>query len=143
MAQVAEKGELAIAARRLPQFPVHSHIALNQEDDFSVTPAWSVIMLGTMLAILQAMDGILTSIGVSRFGLHVEGNPLLRNLMELYGHAPALAITKGLAIFIVIFLTCLAHRVTWVKKALGALNCIYLFFAVLPWTYLLFFTPGL
>ena len=42
----------------------------------------------------QASDGVLTYIGVSTYGLHVEGNPLIGWLMSAMGQGPALATAK-------------------------------------------------
>ncbi len=102
----------------------------------------SIMILGFSLCFLQAMDGLLTAIGISRYGHAIEGNPLLRSLMEEYGHGLTLMTTKLFAISIVIMLTLIAHKISWVKNALGALNCIYLFGAVLPWAYILFINPN-
>lgn len=97
-----------------------------------------VLLLGFFLAALQAVDGVLTSIGVTRFGTSIEGNPMLRQLMEHFGHIPTLAILKLIAIIIVLSLTYLAQRRPWVHNAMGALTCVYLVAAILPWTYILF-----
>lgn len=104
-------------------------------------PARNVLMLGVLLALLQAADGILTSVGINRFGITIEGNPFLRSLMEEFGHIPTLALVKLLAIIVVVSLTIIANRLPWVKSAMGAVTCIYLFAAILPWTYILFFRP--
>ncbi len=100
-----------------------------------------IIFLGIILAILQLMDGVLTSIGVARFGIGIEGNPLLRALMAEFGHIQTLTLLKFLAIMIVIGLTLLAYRLPWIKNAMGALTCLYLVAAIIPWTYLLFIKP--
>ncbi len=102
-----------------------------------------VLFLGIVLGLLQLADGVLTSIGVSRFGVGIEGNPLLRVLMTEFGHVPTLAMLKSFALFVVFGLTLLGLRLPWVKSAMGALTCIYLFAAILPWTYLLFIKPYL
>lgn len=113
----------------------NSFRASNSESD--QTP--KVLLLGFFLASLQAADGVLTSIGVTRFGTSIEGNPVLRQLMEHFGHIPTLAILKLIAIIIVLSLTYLAQRRPWVHNAMGALTCVYLVAAILPWTYILFF----
>jgi hypothetical protein len=95
-------------------------------------------MVGCVLALLQALDGVLTSLGVSRYGIAVEGNPLLRSLMEHFGHIPTLSLVKLIAISFVIVLSTYAKRLPWVQNAMGAISCIYLFTAILPWTYILF-----
>ena len=106
----------------------------NNESD----QAPKVLLLGFFLAALQAVDGVLTSIGVTRFGTSIEGNPMLRQLMENFGHIPTLAILKLIAIIIVLSLTYLAQRRPWVHNAIGALTCVYLVAAIIPWTYILF-----
>lgn len=95
------------------------------------------ITLGFILCIMQALDGVLTTIGVSRFGIESEANPLIRSLMESYGEVFALALVKSFAIVAICVLVFLAHRVSWVSKALGYVTALYLFVAILPWTYLL------
>lgn len=102
-------------------------------------PGREALFLGFLLILLQTADGILTSMGVSRFGLSVEGNPLLRLLMEEVGHVPALALLKLSAVVVVVGLVFLTSRLPWIRSALGAVSCIYLFAAIIPWTYILFF----
>jgi uncharacterized membrane protein len=101
-------------------------------------PVRGALFLGCFLASLQALDGIFTSIGINRYGLAIEGNPLLRTVMEQFGHIPTLAILKFLAILIVVFLTIVSFRRRWVMRAMGAVSFIYLFMAILPWAYILF-----
>ena len=76
--------------------------------------------------------------GIDRFGLSVEGNPFLREIMAQFGHVPTLAVIKSGAIMLVVLLTFLTNRLPWVKNAMGAVSFIYLLGAVLPWGYLLF-----
>ncbi len=104
----------------------------------AVKGARSAFIIGTTLCLLQALDGILTSVGMRRFGTEFEGNPLLRSLMEQFGHVPTLGLVKLLSIFFVIALTIYAQKQPWVRNAMGAISCIYLFAAILPWTYFLF-----
>ncbi|MFN8388707.1 MAG: DUF5658 family protein [Bdellovibrionota bacterium] len=96
--------------------------------------------VGCVLVLMQALDGLLTSLGVSRYGVAVEGNPLLRTLMEQFGHVPILGLVKVIAILFVIALSYYAKRLPWVQNAMGAISCIYLFTAIIPWTYILFFS---
>src|SRR5688572_33026292 len=42
----------------------------------------------------QVSDGVLTYIGVSTYGLEIEGNPLIAWLMESMGEGPGLAAAK-------------------------------------------------
>ncbi|MCB0324848.1 MAG: hypothetical protein KDD69_14795 [Bdellovibrionales bacterium] len=97
--------------------------------------------LGAFLAVLQALDGVLTSMGVSRFGVAIEGNPFIRSLMEELGHVTALGLVKALAILIIVALTIFARRLPWINNAMGAIGCVYLFAAIIPWTYILFLKP--
>lgn len=98
----------------------------------------TVALLAASLMLLQILDGVLTSIGIDRFGLDVEGNSFLRGMMEQFGHVPTLAVAKFFAIALIASLALTANRVRWIPKAMGALTCLYLFAAILPWTYLLF-----
>lgn len=125
------------AATTLDRTLVASVLKFLQERQIEL-PNATAIYLGCSLVVLQVLDGILTSIGVSRFGTAVEGNPFLRQVMENLGHVSALALLKSLAIVVVILLTFGTTKVNWLKQALAALTCIYLFTAVLPWTYILF-----
>lgn len=101
-------------------------------------PSRDFIYFGVFLASLQVFDGVLTSMGMSRFSLDAEGNPLLRELMMHYGPESALFAVKGLAIIMVVFLTFLAKRQRWIKDMIAALSCLYLFAAILPWIYFLY-----
>ncbi|MCB0343789.1 MAG: hypothetical protein KDD66_01660 [Bdellovibrionales bacterium] len=107
----------------------------------ALLPARSVIEIGVLLMLFQAMDGVLTTIGINRFGLAAEGNPVLRQLMVEFGHIPTLTILKSTAIIIVLALTLIAARLPWVKNAMSALTCLYFFTAIVPWTYILFIKP--
>lgn len=100
-----------------------------------------VVFIGILLCLLQVLDGVFTFIGVSRFGLEIEGNPLVRFLMESFGYATALAGIKGIATLIVLFLIYLAKEISWMNKALSAVSVVYVLTAILPWTYILFFKP--
>lgn len=104
-------------------------------------PASQALIVGSILIILQALDGILTGMGVERFGLHMEGNPFLRLLMAEFGHVPTLAALKFVAISIVVLLTIMVKRVPWVENAMSAISCLYILVAILPWTYILFIKP--
>lgn len=104
-------------------------------------PAANVLLIGSFLALLQLVDGLFTSMGVERFGIAVEGNPLLRHLMAEFGHIPTLASLKILAVLVIVALTLFARQLPWIKNALGAVSCVYLFAAIMPWTYILFLSP--
>jgi uncharacterized membrane protein len=96
--------------------------------------AWfgNVVVIAFLLA--QASDGVLTYIGVSVYGLHMEANPILAWLMALMGKGAALAAAKGVAGAFGI-----ALHLGSVHRVLAALAAFYLAVAVLPWIGILFF----
>jgi hypothetical protein len=90
-------------------------------------------LLGISLCWLQIFDGFLTWLGVSRFGINFEGNPLLRNMMISIGTEQALVITKITAICAIIFICFCSQNAKWVKPSLIIANSFYLLIAVIPW----------
>ena len=100
-------------------------------------PSRELIYFALFFVSLQIADGMLTSIGVARFGISGEGNPFLKNLMLEHGPDKALFIVKACAIFIIAGLTALAKRAPFVKDIIGTLSCIYLFAAIIPWVYII------
>jgi uncharacterized membrane protein len=82
----------------------------------------------------QASDGVLTYIGVSTYGLHVEANPIIGWLMSLIGEGAALATAKVAAGFFGI-----ALHLSAVHRAVAVLAAFYLAVAVLPWIAILFY----
>jgi len=100
-----------------------------------------LMFVAFFLILMQIMDGVLTSIGISRFGVSMEGNPFLRSLMANFGHIPTLTIVKLIAVAMVVLLACVAEKLSWGRKAMEVLCGIYLFGAVIPWTYILFVKP--
>jgi uncharacterized membrane protein len=81
----------------------------------------------------QAFDGVLTYVGVSVYGLHMEGNPIISWLMGAIGQGPALATAKlaagGFGI---------ALHLSAVHKAVAVLAAFYLVAAIGPWVTILF-----
>lgn len=104
----------------------------------SFVPASRAFVLGSLLVVLQILDGLLTSVGVIRYGTAAEGNPFLRHMMEEFGHLPTIAVCKFLAILIVITLTVIARNRIWVQQAMGVVSCFYLVGAIIPWTIVLY-----
>ncbi|MGI6680206.1 MAG: DUF5658 family protein [Bdellovibrionota bacterium] len=100
-------------------------------------PSKEVITLGVILITLQIADAILTNIGMNVFGTSMEGNALLRNVMENYGTVAALVASKSLAVATIIGLVYLSNHVNWIKAALKCVIAIYMTFAIAPWTILL------
>ncbi len=96
-----------------------------------------LVLVGSLLVLLQLLDGILTATGVGTYGLQAEGNPMLRALMELVGAIPALLITKSACIGLIVLLCEQARSIRWLPLALKGVAGIYTVMAVLPWTYIL------
>jgi uncharacterized membrane protein len=87
-----------------------------------------------MFLVAQMLDGVLTYVGVSVYGLHMEGNPLIGWMMANMGHGPALATAKVTAGFFGI-----ALHLSAVHKAVAMLTVFYLAVAVFPWVAVLFY----
>lgn len=95
-------------------------------------------MLGHQLVfaaflLTQVLDGVLTYVGVSIFGIAAEGNPILAWLMTSYGEAIALTGAKVVAALCGIALYLLA-----VDRLLAILTLVYIGAALVPWTLVLF-----
>ncbi len=82
----------------------------------------------------QALDGVLTYVGVSVYGPHMEGNPLIAWLMEALGEGPALAAAKLVAGTFGI-----ALHLSAVHKAVALLAAFYVVVAICPWVAILFY----
>lgn len=82
----------------------------------------------------QASDGVLTYVGVSTYGLHIEANPLIGWLMTMLGEGAALATAKAAAVAFGIGL-----HLSAVHRAVAALAVLYLAVAVFPWVAILFY----
>ena len=82
----------------------------------------------------QACDGVLTYVGVSVYGLHMEGNPILGWMMTAMGQGAALATAKAVAGGFGI-----ALHLGSVHKVVAALAAFYVAVAIVPWIAILFF----
>jgi hypothetical protein len=82
----------------------------------------------------QASDGVLTYIGVSTYGVRMEGNPFIGWLMCAMGQAAGLATAKIAAGFFGI-----ALHLSAVHKAVALLAVFYVAVAVVPWVTILFY----
>ena len=96
-----------------------------------------VFLLGFLLVGIQALDAWFTFVGVSLFGVEVEGNLVLRQVMTHWGPGEALAVTKGIVLLINISLLCMIDRKPWIKNGLIGVAGIYLCAAIFPWAYIL------
>jgi hypothetical protein len=98
-------------------------------------PARSWFGLVVLLAFLaaQVLDGLFTYVGVRRFGMMAEANPLLAWSIGAFGEGPALAGAKLMASTFGI-----ALHLTAVHRIVAALTIFYLAVAILPWAHILF-----
>jgi hypothetical protein len=81
----------------------------------------------------QALDGVLTYIGVSTYGPGMEGNPLIAWLMAQMGEGAGLAAAKITAGAFGI-----ALHLSAVHRAVALLAAFYVVVAIAPWTMILF-----
>jgi hypothetical protein len=86
---------------------------------------------GLFIAV-QVADGILTAVGVARFGLGVEANPLLVHSIQTMGTSAALVAAKTVAIIGGGVLHLYSYHLV-----LALLTVAYVFATVLPWAMLL------
>lgn len=113
-------------------------------DELSVTVSpisRSALFFGLSLICLQLADGLLTFLGIGRYGLSIEGNPILREFMVRFGTIPTLIVLKFAATLVIVWLVYSSREIPWVKKILGILCCVYIIAAIMPWTYILFIHP--
>ena len=80
--------------------------------------------------------------GVGQFGLRHEGNPLLRYLMVRISPVQAVIFIKAIAVMLIVQVTIMAKKSPAIRDLIGFLSCVYLFAAILPWIYLLFYVGG-
>jgi hypothetical protein len=92
----------------------------------------NLVVIAFLLA--QACDGVLTYVGVSVYGLAMEGNPILGWMMGTMGHGVALTAAKGVAGGFGILL-----HLGSVHKVVAALAAFYFVVAIVPWIAILFF----
>lgn len=78
--------------------------------------------------VLQALDGVLTYVGVRIYGLRIEGNPVMAWLMSSLGQGFALMLAKGTAGAFGI-----ALHMSAVHRVVAVLAAFYLAIAIVPW----------
>ena len=89
-----------------------------------------------LFLLAQVFDGALTYVGLSTYGAHMEGNPLISWLISAMGEGPALATAKLAAGTFGI-----ALHLSAVHKAVALLAGFYIAVAVVPWVAILFYLP--
>jgi uncharacterized membrane protein len=85
-----------------------------------------------LFLLAQAADGVMTYVGVTTLGAHLEANPLLTLLMNAFGHGPAVTAAKVVASGLGISL-----HLIGVHRILAVLTGVYVLAAILPWAGLL------
>ncbi len=85
-----------------------------------------------LFLLAQAADGVMTYVGVTTIGVHIEANPVLTSLMVTFGQGTAVAAAKLVAAGLGISL-----HLIGVHRILAFLTGIYVVGAVLPWMGLL------
>jgi|GEM_PF-1131076 len=110
-------------------------ITAANEDTQPITK--EIIVLGVLLAALQVMDGVLTYLGVSHFGLGAEANGFVRYAMHQLGPQSALILLKSVALVVVVVLCHLARSVSWLRFAMKTIIAVYIIAAIIPWTTIL------
>lgn len=93
--------------------------------------------MGLILALLQVVDGLLTAIGVAHLGTEIEGNMIVRVLMEQLGYIPALVLIKTVALGVIVGICSLSRKVQWLGMAMKAVIFIYVTAAVIPWSFVI------
>ena len=97
-------------ARTLPGTPTHAILAF------------------ALFAAVQLADATLTLIGVSRFGVSAEANPLIASFISLCGPIAGLCAAKAVAIVAGAILHAAARYL-----ALVLLTVVFVFAALVPW----------
>ena len=96
------------------------------------SPKTSALCALGLFVLVQVADGVLTSIGIARFGLGIEANPLLVRTMAMFGSGTALIGAKTIAIVGGSVLHAYSYHLV-----LAALTVAYVFATLLPWAILL------
>lgn len=119
------------ATRYAPRRPLAAVMPLLRQSPDARSRFGDVAVVVFLLA--QYLDGILTYLGVMRFGVGIEANPLLASLMVSLGSGGAIVTAKVTA-----GVLGMALHLGRVHHAVAALATLYIGAAVLPWTIILF-----
>jgi hypothetical protein len=82
--------------------------------------------------VCQALDGVLTYMGIHQFGRSIEANPLIGTVMPIVGDGVAVTAAKLFAASLGVLL-----HLTGVHRAVALLTAFYVGAAILPWATLL------
>lgn len=98
--------------------------------------------LAIILSILQVLDGCLTYLGVVQFGIEGEGNPLIKQAIELCGTFWGLFFAKALGLLVIWWWWLNHFKEVRTRRAFLFLIVFYVVFAVLPWLLILGILPS-
>jgi len=101
----------------------------------SISPSMFGNTVIVLFLLAQAADGVMTYVGVTTMGLHIEANPLLATLMAMVGQGPGVMLAKVLAGMLGISL-----HLVGVHRIIAVLTIVYMIGAVVPWASLLLTT---
>ena len=94
----------------------------------SVSPSAFGNTVIVLFLLAQAADGVMTYVGVTTMGLHIEANPLLATLMATVGQGAGVLLAKVVAGALGISL-----HLIGVHGIIAVLTAIYMVGAVVPW----------
>lgn len=112
----------------LPGSPAACRIFTQRLPDSNTHAFWALALFVSV----QIADGILTAVGIGRFGAGIEANPILVRSMMAVGSTPALCAAKSIAIGAGTLLHAYSYHLV-----LAVLTVAYVFATILPWTLLL------
>ena len=98
----------------------------------SISPSVFGNTVIVLFLLAQAADGVMTYVGVTTMGIHIEANPLLASLMAFVGEGAGVTMAKVLAGGLGISLHLLG-----VHRVMAVLTAVYVVGAVIPWACLL------
>lgn len=90
--------------------------------------------LGWLLILFQILDGAFTLLGISIFGSAIEGNPIIKHVIEYCGPGLAIGLIKLLTIIIIFSICIFGCQVKWLTNALRGVAGVYFIFALVPWS---------
>jgi hypothetical protein len=90
------------------------------------------ILMLALFAAVQLADAVFTAVGVTRFGIAAEANPLIAYFMKTWGVGVGLALAESIALTAGRLLhLCAQHLIV------AMLTVLFVFAAVIPWAWAL------
>ena len=96
---------------------------------WDTSPSWFGDLAVIGFLVVQALDGILTYIGIAQWGPGVEANPVVSSAVAYAGVGAGLTATKLVACWCGIIL-----HLRRVHHVVAVLTAVYIAVAILPWT---------